>query len=91
VKVIDGQLLYVFLATNDPWIDELREIFMGPVGWDPEDFDTAWVEDASGFDFARPSMFAQLMTVYRYLGKTPQEAVDLLKEHPDYRYLAESV
>lgn len=81
----EGRLLYVF-KVDDPWIKELREIFMGPLGWDPEEFDGAWTRSND-----LPSMFCQLMVVYRYLGMTPSDAVDMLLMHPDYAYLKEII
>lgn len=84
MKIESGQLLYVFHAADDGWLRELRELFMGPMGWDPEDFDSAWITEDD-----RPSMFAQLMIVYRYTGLTPEQAIETLIKHPDYQYCAE--
>ena len=77
----EGRPIYIF-SVDDPWIAELREIFMGPIGWDPEDFDGAWSREDG-----MPSMFCQLMVVYRHLEMTPMEAVQMLGEHPNYKYL----
>ena len=80
-----GRLLYVFHSTDDTWLDRLKEIFTGPLGYDPEDWKCAWVDVETNM----PSEFGQLMTVYRYLGMTPGEAVDTLVKHPDWEYLSE--
>lgn len=82
-----GQLLYVFHAVDDKWLDELEEIFTGPLAWESDEFWREWINYDAGLPF--PSEFAQLMTTYRYLDATPGEAVDMLVKHPDYDYLAE--
>jgi hypothetical protein len=61
----------------------VKDYFMGPLGWDPEDWETAWVD----LETMMPSLFAQNMTVYRYMRLTPREAVDEIVRHPDFQYL----
>lgn len=80
----DGQVIYVFRypADEDPWLLQFRELMMGPIGWDPEDWD-AEVEDGLH------SQFVQLIIVYRFQGLTPIAAVRTLLKHPDFDHLEE--
>lgn len=83
MKIERGILLYVFRHKDDSWVEAVKSYFMGPLGWDPEDWRMAWVDPET----MMPSLFGQNMTVYRYMGLTPMEAVEELVRHPDYQYL----
>jgi hypothetical protein len=83
MKIQRGIILYVFKHREDPWVDGVKTYFMGPLGWDPEDWELAWID----LETKMPSLFGQNMTVYRYLGLSPKEAVEEIVRHPDYQYL----
>lgn len=87
MMIDEKKLLYVFKSAHDEWLEDLKEIFTGPLAWDDDEFWHEWVDYDMGMPF--PSEFAQLMIVYRYSGMTPSEAVDTLVRHPDYEYLAQ--
>ena len=78
----DGQLLFVFWRgeAGDSWLKEVRELFMGPLGWDPEDWDSS---------FGQPDLVYDLFVHYRISGLTPLEAVKTFVKHPDFIDLEE--
>lgn len=89
----DGRLIYVFgrPRVGDSWLDDFRDLMMGPVGWDPEDWDEEMAATDDGEGASGPSLFCQLITVYRYQGMTPVAALRTLLEHPDFEYLVEAM
>lgn len=82
----EAGLLYVFKHSLDPWLNAVYEYCTGPLGWESYE----WRAEMDSNGAACPTMFAQLLTVYRFRGLTPEQAMDELVLHPDYSTFAKA-